>query len=97
MNDTDFEARIVRLILSGESEKALEALSRHYGVETPKFRVGSVKGRVRNPAVYVVRTKTIHVSDAEGVVEPSAHSPRALPSPSIVGRSSKPDAVLQLP
>ena len=70
MNDTGFEARIVRLILSGESEKALEALSRHYGVETPKLRVGAVKGKVRNPAVYVARTKTIHVSDAEGLSNP---------------------------
>lgn len=70
MNDRDFEARIVQLIFSGDSEKALEALSKHYGVETPKLRVGVVRGRVRNPAVYVARTKTIHVSDAEGLSNP---------------------------
>jgi len=70
MNDTGFEARTVRPILSGESEKALDALSRHYGMETPKLRVGSVEGRVRNPAVYVARTKTTHVSDAEGLSNP---------------------------
>jgi len=70
MNDREFEARIVQLILSGKSQKALEALSKSYGVETPKLRVGAVKGRVKSPAVYVARNKTIHVSNADGLSNP---------------------------
>ena len=63
--DLAFKAKVVALILSRETEEALELLSRHYGVEKPKLRVGMPKRYSKNPACYVAKKRTIHVSRRE--------------------------------
>ena len=60
-----FKAKVVYLILSKDTEESLEMLSRHYEVEEPKLRVGMPKRYSKNPACYVAKTRTIHVSCRE--------------------------------
>jgi hypothetical protein len=59
--DVLFRTKIVYLILSKDTDKALELLSSHYSVVKPKLRVGMPKRYSKNPACYVARTRTIHV------------------------------------
>ncbi len=59
--DDEFKAWIVKLILDGRAEKALEELSMVYGIKPPRIRVGRVKGKKRALAVYIPREKTIYV------------------------------------
>ncbi len=63
--DLAFKARVVALILSRETEEALELLSQHYRVAKPKLRVGMPKRYSKNPACYVAKKQTIHVSRRE--------------------------------
>ena len=60
-----FEVKVVALILSRETEEALELLSQHYGVAKPKLKVGMPKRYSKNPACYVAKKRTIHVSRRE--------------------------------
>jgi hypothetical protein len=60
--DVLFKAKVVYLILSKDTEDAIEMLSRHYQVEEPKLRVGMPKRYSKNPACYVAKNRTIHVS-----------------------------------
>jgi len=59
--DTLFKAKIVYLILSQDTEEALELLSRHYEVAVPKLKVGMPKRYSKNLACYVAKSRTIHV------------------------------------
>ena len=63
--DVYFKAKVVYLILSKDTEEALERLSSHHGVATPKLRVGMPKRYSKNPACYVGKSRTIHVSRRE--------------------------------
>ena len=63
--DLAFKAKVVALILSRDTEKALELLSRCYGVVKPKLKVGMPKRYSKNPACYVAKKQTIHVSHRE--------------------------------
>ena len=63
--DSAFKAKVVALILSRDTEEALELLSRRYGVLTPKLKVGMPKRYSKNPACYVAKKRTIHVSRRE--------------------------------
>lgn len=63
--DTLFRAKIVYLILSQDTEEALELLSRHYEVAVPKLTVGMPKRYSKNPACYVAKSRTIHVVQRE--------------------------------
>jgi hypothetical protein len=67
MSDADlvFRAKVVYLILSKDTEEALELLSSHYGVVAPKLEVGMPKRYSKNPACYVPKNRTIHVSRRE--------------------------------
>ena len=69
-DDVVFRARIVYLILSKNTEEALELLSRHYEVVEPKLKVGIPKRYSRNPACYVAKNQTIHVSRQEVLWSP---------------------------
>jgi hypothetical protein len=60
-----FRAKVVYLILSKDTEEALKLLSNHYGVVEPKLRVGMPKRHSKNPACYVAKNRTIHVSHRE--------------------------------
>ena len=63
--DVLFRAKVVALILSKDTEEALEMLSSHYRVVKPKLRVGMPKRYSKNPACYVAKKRTIHVSRRE--------------------------------
>ena len=63
--DVLFRAKVVYLILSKDTEEALELLSNHYRVVKPKLKVGMPKRYSKNPACYVAKKQTIHVSRRE--------------------------------
>jgi hypothetical protein len=63
--DVLFRAKVVYLILSKDTEEALGLLSRHYKVVKPKLKVGMPKRYSKNPACYVGKNRTIHVSRRE--------------------------------
>lgn len=58
------------LILSKRTEEALEILSTNYGVPKPKLKVGMPKRHSKNPACYVVKSQTIHVSHRDILCNP---------------------------
>src|SRR3972149_1983650 len=72
MSDSEqaFKVKIVQLILGKETQKAIEALSQHYGIVVPKLKVGMPKKSGRNAGCYLSRTKTIHLADREKLVDP---------------------------
>lgn len=63
--DVLFRAKVVYLILSKDTEEALEILSNYYRVAKPKLKVGMPKRYSKNPACYVAKNRTIHVSRRE--------------------------------
>jgi hypothetical protein len=65
-----FKAKIVYLILSKDTNEALKSLSSHYEVAEPKLKVGMPKRYSKNPACYVAKSKTIHVSRREVLWSP---------------------------
>jgi hypothetical protein len=65
-----FRAKIVYLILSKDTQEALSLLSNHYEVVEPKLKVGMPKRYSKNPACYVAKNQTIHVSRREVLWSP---------------------------
>jgi len=63
--DLLFKAKVVSLILSKDTERALELLSQHYRVAKPNLKVGMPKRYSRKLACYVAKKRTIHVSGRE--------------------------------
>ena len=63
--DLVFRTKVVYLILSKDTEEALELLSSHYGIVEPKLKVGMPKRYSKNPACYVAKKRTIYVSCRE--------------------------------
>ena len=68
--ERDFRGKVVRLILDGRPEVALEHLSRYYGVPEPKLRVGTVKRHRRVLACYVGKERCIYLSKSEYMSNP---------------------------
>ena len=68
--DTLIKAKIVYLILSQDTEEALELLSQHYEVAVPKLKVGMPKRYSKNPACYVGKSRTIHVAQRDVLWNP---------------------------
>lgn len=68
--DLLFKAKVVSLILSKDTEKALELLSQHYRVAKPKLKVGMPKRYSKKLACYVAKKRTIHVSGREILYNP---------------------------
>ncbi len=68
--DIQTKALIVHLILSKETEKALEQLSLANRVDIPMLRVGAVKGKKKALAVYVEKEKTIYVAKGDNLWNP---------------------------
>jgi len=64
-DDLVFRAKVVYLILSKDTEEALELLSQRYNVVKPKLKVGMPKRYSKNPACYVGKNRMIHVSCRE--------------------------------
>ena len=65
-----FKARVVFLVISKETEKAIELLSRHYRIAEPKLTVGMPKRYSKAAACYVAKKQTIHVSRREVLCNP---------------------------
>ncbi len=65
-----FKAKVVRLVLSKDTEKAMELLSQHYGIAEPRLIVGLPKRHSKNLACYVAEKRTIHVSRGEILYNP---------------------------
>lgn len=64
------KALVVKLILNGKTEDALELLSKDYGVQVPKLKVGLPRGRKKKTlGCYNARTKTISVSNSDTLKE----------------------------
>ena len=60
------KAQIVWLILSGETEKALELLAKDYSVSVPNLEVGLPKKHKKRAAgCYTARSKTISVLNSD--------------------------------
>jgi hypothetical protein len=68
--DSLLKAKVVHLILQKRPEEALELLSLANSVNTPRLRVGAVKGRTKAVAVYVHKANTIFVSGGECLWDP---------------------------
>lgn len=69
--EDDFRAAVVALILDSETERAIEILSEHYGVERPRIGVGVFRGRSKGVrAVYNPRKKEILASRSEYFNDP---------------------------
>jgi len=60
-----YKANIVYLILSTDTEEALDLLSNHYRIIKPKLTVGMPKRYSKNPACYLANKRTIHVRRRE--------------------------------
>jgi len=71
LNEKEFKATVVLLILNGKTEKALKLLSKHYGVNTPKLKVGLPKGRRKKTlGCYNAKKGTIFVLNSDTLKEP---------------------------
>jgi hypothetical protein len=69
-NEKQFKAKIVHLIISQKTEKALEQLSQHHHVTTPKLKVGMPKRDHKHQGCYVVKNATIHVVNSDSLYNP---------------------------
>lgn len=68
---TNFRTLTVRLILSGEAEKAIEILSKNYKISVPKLKVGLPKGRKVNAlGCYSSKNSTISVRNSDVLRNP---------------------------
>lgn len=71
MEEQEFRAMIVWLIANGKAEKALEMLSEHYGIETPRMKVGLPRGRRKKTlGCYDSGSRTISVLDSDALKQP---------------------------
>lgn len=68
--DLSFKAKVVHLILSNDTEEALQLLSQRYEVAQPHLRVGMPKRHSKKMACYIAKKRTIHVSCKEGLRNP---------------------------
>jgi len=66
----EFRVGIVRLILDGKAEEAIQHLSKHYGIREPTLRVGTVKRHRKVLAVYVEKEKRIYLSNSSFMTNP---------------------------
>ncbi len=70
LNESNFKAAIVSIILSKDTEKAVELLSNRFKVRTPKLGIGPTKGKKKALAVYSVAANTILFRDQESFFDP---------------------------
>jgi hypothetical protein len=65
-----FKAKVVRLVLSKDTEEAVELASQHYRIAKPKLRVGMPKRHSKKLACYVANNRTIYVFKREFLCNP---------------------------
>jgi hypothetical protein len=70
LDESSFKAYIVGLILSKDTEKAVELLSRKFKVRIPSLGIGHTKGKKTALAVYSVVANTISFSDQDYFFNP---------------------------
>jgi hypothetical protein len=70
LNEPSFKAMIVYLILSSETERAIDILSRKFGVRKPALGIGHTKGKKIALAVYSVASNTISFADQQYFFDP---------------------------
>jgi len=65
-----FKARIVKMILSHDTEEALKTLADRYDVDVPSLKVGLPRGHANVAGCYVLDKVTIYVASGEGLNNP---------------------------
>jgi len=71
MDQNDFKAIVVWLIINGKTEEALESLAKNYKVAVPKLKVGLPKGRkIVAYGCYIVKNETIAVLNSDVIMNP---------------------------
>ncbi len=70
LDDSRFKAAVVQLILSKDTEEAVELVSKKYKVRVPNLGIGPTKGKKVALAVYAVSANTILFSDQEHFFDP---------------------------
>ncbi len=70
LDEPKFRALVVHLILSKDTEKAIELLSRKFGVRPPRLSIGIMKGKKRALAVYSVEANAISFADQDQFFDP---------------------------
>jgi hypothetical protein len=70
-SETLFKAFIIRSILDGSVEKALEQLAKHYNVDPPRIEVGLPERHgARALGCYTAKTQTICVLNSDVLKDP---------------------------
>jgi hypothetical protein len=70
LDDSRFKAAVVHLILSKDTERAVELVSQRYKVRVPSLGIGPTKGKKVALAVYAVSANAILFSDQEYFFDP---------------------------
>lgn len=70
LDDSRFKAAIVQLILSKDTEKAVELVSKRFKVRTPRLGIGPTKGKKIALAVYSVSANSILFAEQEHFFDP---------------------------
>jgi hypothetical protein len=70
LDESSFKATIIQLILSKDTEKAVELLSQKFRVRIPILGIGHTKGKKTALAVYSVVANTISFSDQDQFFDP---------------------------
>jgi len=70
--EKQFKARIVWLVTSGDVEKAMQLLAKHFEVSVPKLKIGLPKRhRLKTLGCYVPRNETIYLLNSGALANPS--------------------------
>jgi hypothetical protein len=70
LDDSQFKAAVVQLILSKDTEKAVELVSKRFKARVPSLGIGPTKGKKVALAVYSVSANSILFSDQEHFFDP---------------------------
>ncbi|MGH2638511.1 MAG: hypothetical protein ACRDF4_04415 [Rhabdochlamydiaceae bacterium] len=70
LDERNFKAMIVQLILSKDTERAVELVSEKFKVRTPRLGIGPTKGKKIALAVYSVSANSILFKDQDQFFDP---------------------------
>jgi len=70
LDEPKFKAAIVSLILTKDTEKAVNLVSRKFKVRTPSLQIGHTKGKKLALAVYSVSSNSIAFADQDHFFNP---------------------------
>ncbi len=70
-SEIPFKALVVKLILNGNAEEALEQLAKHYNVDSPRVKVGlPARHGLKTLGCYIAKDRTIHVLNSDVLKDP---------------------------